>query len=108
VDAYLPLGMNSLEGSTSDFLSSPAAPALSLYARLRPGVTLAAARAALPLTANTLERQFPEVDRNLELQLYAEAHAPGPQMANGSISVAIAEDASRSGACPGREAPLSK
>lgn len=58
-----------------DFLTSPSARSLSLVARLRPGVALNRARAALTLTADALARQFPQVDKDLRLQLYPETRS---------------------------------
>ena len=90
VQVYLPLAMAvPLEGFSPGFLSNRAIRNLVLVARLRPGIPLARARAALALAAGRLARQHPASDGGLRLHLYAETAArPRPQSGGRTALVA--------------------
>jgi predicted permease len=72
VQGYLPLGMASITGDISkDFLTNRKPGGLTISARLKPGVTLGSARAALNVIAQRLSAQSPSTDRWRTLVAYA-------------------------------------
>ncbi|MBV9146178.1 MAG: ABC transporter permease [Acidobacteria bacterium] len=81
--AYLPLGMNTIEGTPRDFLENRGLRQLVLLGRLRDGVTLENARASLAVVGRHLATDFPEFDKDLELQAYPEVRSrPQPDPTN--------------------------
>jgi predicted permease len=74
-DLYVPLTMQaSLTGGTQ-WLSARSARPLYLFARLKPGVTVAAARAEAQAVAASLARDYPETNRNLSATVLTQANA---------------------------------
>ena len=81
--AYLPLGMNVIEGTPADFMENRGARSLVLLGRLQPGVTLPQARAALALVAQRLATLSPATDQEMDLQVYPEVRSrPQPDPNN--------------------------
>ncbi|HEV2618090.1 MAG TPA: ABC transporter permease [Candidatus Acidoferrales bacterium] len=81
VEAFLPLAMLSSyeQGWPADFMVNRILQNLYILARLRPGVTLANAGAALNIVARRLSTQYPDSDRGLQLSVYSELFArPDP------------------------------
>ncbi|HEV3458205.1 MAG TPA: ADOP family duplicated permease [Thermoanaerobaculia bacterium] len=91
-EAWLPLAMAiPLEGFSKDFLANRGIRNLIVMARLRPGVDLPRARAALVLAAAGLARQHPATDQGLRLAAWPEKLArPSPQSAGRTAAVARA------------------
>lgn len=87
--AYLPLAMAGIEGYPSDFMENRAIRNAYLYGRLRPGVTLENARAALAVAARRISQQHPATEKNLTLELFPERLArPEPNPDNTTLIIA--------------------
>jgi putative ABC transport system permease protein len=81
--AYLPLGMNVIEGTPADFLQNRGRRNLVVLARLRGGVTLAEAGAAMKVIGQRLSAAHPDTDQDLDLQAYLEVRSrPQPDPTN--------------------------
>lgn len=81
--AYLPLGMNTIEGTPRDFMENRGLRQLVVLGRLKDGVTLANARASLAVIGQHLASDYPEFDKDLELQVYLEVRSrPQPDPDN--------------------------
>jgi predicted permease len=81
--AYLPLGMNTIEGTPHDFMENRGSRQVVLMARLRDGVTLAQASASLGVVGQHLGTDFPEFDKDMEIRAYSEMHSrPQPDDTN--------------------------
>ena len=86
--AFLPLGMATLEGVPRDFMTNRLARNVLLYGRLRPGVTLKQAQAVLDVVADRLAQQYPDVDKDLRLRIFPELRSrPAPDPANSMLMV---------------------
>jgi predicted permease len=71
-EAYLPLGMFSIErGTARDFLNNPKAQSMIVFGRLKPGATLEQAQSALAVVGTRLLRQYPRESGNRELKAKA-------------------------------------
>jgi predicted permease len=94
--AFIPYAMKATLGDNADILSSPRTRDLRIIARIRPGVSPAQARAALSLVAQRLAQKYPQVEKDLEIQAYAERRArpdigtAGPFLAASSLFLALA------------------
>ena len=91
VEAFLPLAMIGTyeQGWPADFMTNRILQNLYVLARLRRGVSLAEAGAALNVVARRLSAQYPETDKGLQLSLYAERFArPDPGTAPTLIAAA--------------------
>jgi predicted permease len=87
--AYLPLGMNTIEGTPHDFMENRGMRQMVLLGRLRDGVTLQQANASLSVIGQHLGADFPEVDKELEITAYPEVRSrPQPDPDNGVAFVA--------------------
>ena len=65
---------------------------LTLYARLKPGVDISQARAALNLEARRLSDNFPDVDKDMSIQIYPERLArpePDPDATLPRVAIAF-------------------
>jgi predicted permease len=81
--AYLPLGMNVIEGTPADFLQNRGRRNAVVLARLKSGVTLPAAAAAMKVIGQRLSAAHPDTDRDLDLQAYLEVRSrPQPDPTN--------------------------
>ena len=85
--AYLPLGMNTIEGTPHDFMENRGLRQLVLLGRLQNGVTLENARASLTVIAQHLASDFPEFDKDLELQAYLEVRSRPAPDPNNTIAI---------------------
>ncbi|HVH85890.1 MAG TPA: ABC transporter permease [Terriglobales bacterium] len=87
--AYLPLGMNTVEGTPRDFMENRGMRQVVLLGRLRDGVTLQQANASLGIIAQHLAADFPDFDKEIEIRAYAEVHSrPQPDPNNGVAIIA--------------------
>ncbi len=79
-DLWVPLTMQRALTNAGDWLASRSARPIDLYARLRPGVTLAQAQAEVSSIAARLGEEFPQTNARLGARLYPLSQAPeGPQ-----------------------------
>lgn len=86
--AYLPLGMNVIEGTSPEFMQNRGARTLILLARLKNGVSLQQARAGLKVIGQRLASLYPQNDKDLDLQAYLEVRSrPQPDPNNGMMLV---------------------
>lgn len=91
VEAFLPLAMLGTyeQGWPADFMTNRVLQNLLIFARLRPGVSLANAGAALDVVARRLSAQYPTTDKNLQLSVYSAQFArPDPSAARTFIAAA--------------------
>jgi putative ABC transport system permease protein len=81
--AYLPLGMNTLEGTPRDFMENRGMRQVVLMGRLRDGVSLQEATASLGVVGEHLAADFPDFDKDIEIRAYAEVRSrPQPDPNN--------------------------
>ena len=81
--AYLPLGMNTIEGTPRDFMDNRGLRQVVLMGRLRDGVSLQQATAALGVVGQHLAADFPAFDKDIEIRAYSETHSrPQPDDTN--------------------------
>ena len=79
IQAYLPLGMLTLEGEPPDFMQNRTLRSMSVAARLLPDQTLSQATAALGVVAHRMEEQFPAAEKDTRLMAFPELQArPNP------------------------------
>ena len=80
---YLPLGMLPIESVPPDLMTNRQVRNLPVLARLRPGVTLEQARAAVAVIGQRLAQTYPEAEKDLQLEVYPELRArPQPDPNN--------------------------
>jgi predicted permease len=88
---YLPMGMAYIEGGTNatDYLVNRNVRGTSVLARLKPGVTLVQAQAALRVVSQRLAQQYPESDKGISILAYPERLSrPSPSKDNSIVLVA--------------------
>lgn len=86
--AYLPLGMLTLEGQQSQFIQNRTLRSMALGARLQVGQSVAQASAALGVVAARMSRQFPEAEGDLRLMVFPELRArPNPDPSNAMLVI---------------------
>jgi macrolide transport system ATP-binding/permease protein len=86
-DAFLPFSMAPILGTDPDVLTSFRTRNVKVLGRARRGVDLEQARAALSVEAQGLAQRYPEIDKNLEIEVYPERRArPDPIAANQFIA----------------------
>jgi predicted permease len=94
--AFVPYAMKATLGEGADVLSSPRTRDLRILGRIKPGTSLAQARAALSLVARRLSQKYPEVEKDLEIEPYPERRArpdiaaAGPFLAASSLFLSLA------------------
>ncbi len=71
-DAYIPLGMSSLDASYKDHWTRRDEHSLRVLARLKPGVTIEQAEARLGVTARQLQEQYPATNKTVTIHVYPE------------------------------------
>src|SRR5271168_2584755 len=73
-DGYLPASMAYIEGgaNATDYMTNRNVRGYSVLARLKPGVTLQQARAALQVVSQRLAARYPESDKGLSVLAYPE------------------------------------
>jgi predicted permease len=84
VEAFLPLAMLSTyeQGWPANFMTNRILQNLYALARLRPGISVANAGAALNIVARHLSKQYPDTEKSLKLSVYSERLArPDPSTA---------------------------
>src|ERR1700690_2184956 len=80
---YLPLGMATSEGNPSDFMENRGNRNFGVLARLRSGVNLKQANAALGVVGRRIAQDHPKEDSDLSLQLFPELRSrPNPDPNN--------------------------
>lgn len=83
IQAYLPLGMASIEAYPSDFMTNRALRNVFVLGWPRAGVALPRAQAALNVVAQRLSQQYPDSDKDLSLEIYPELRSrPNPDPKN--------------------------
>jgi macrolide transport system ATP-binding/permease protein len=83
VQGYLPLGMASIAGNPSDFMTNRQVRNDPIMARLRPGVSLQQAQAVLAVISQRLAQEYPEAHKDLSLTVFPELRArPNPDPNN--------------------------
>jgi len=81
--AYIPLGMNTIEGTPRDFMENRGMRQLVLLGRLRDGITLDQATASLGVIGQRLASDFPDFDKDIEIRAYPEVRSrPQPDADN--------------------------
>jgi predicted permease len=90
VHCYLPIGMLMLESWVpADFMTNRNLRNLILMGRLRPGVSLAQARAELGVVAGNISQQHPESDDGMALWIFPERLArPQPDPSSTVVKIA--------------------
>jgi macrolide transport system ATP-binding/permease protein len=83
VQGFLPMGMASIAGNPSDFMTNRQIRNAPLLARLRPGVSLQQAQAVLAVVSQRLAQEYPEAHKELSVVAFPELHArPNPDPNN--------------------------
>jgi predicted permease len=83
MDGYLPLGALVQDSDSQGFWSNRSNRTLSVQGRLKPGVSLAAARSAADLVARRLASQYPAADAGVTVRVIPERLArPAPLVAS--------------------------
>src|SRR5271167_4370842 len=83
VQGYLPLGMASIAGNPSDFMTNRQIRNNPILARLRPGVSLQQAQAVLAVISQRLMQEYPDVHKNLSIRTFPELRSrPNPDPNN--------------------------
>lgn len=72
MDAYLPLSQLPVAGTPADQVNGWQNRMFIVNALLRPGVSLAQADAQLSLVANSMERQHPDIEKQLNVEAFPE------------------------------------
>ena len=75
VQAYLPVGMMTVEGISADMLNNRSNRSLTLYGRLADGATLASSQPVLGALGQRLSREYPDADKDVSIQAFPEARA---------------------------------
>jgi predicted permease len=85
--AYLPLGMNTIEGTPRDFMENRGLRQLVVMGRLRDGVSLQQATAAVGVVGQHLAADFPEVDKDIDLRAYSEVRSRPQPDADNTVAI---------------------
>ncbi len=94
--AFIPYAMKATLGDGPEELTSPRTRDLRIVGRIKPGVSLQQARAALSLVAHRLSQKYPEVEKDLEIEPYPERRArpdigaAGPFFAASTLFLSLA------------------
>jgi len=75
VSGYVPLGMGTVIDQPPDFMSNRGQRGLNVLARLRRGVSVQQAQAAIGVVAQRLGQQYPDVDKNLMMMVFPETRS---------------------------------
>jgi predicted permease len=79
VQGYLPMGMATIAGNPSDFMTNRQIRNVPILARLRPGASIQQAQAALAVISQRLAQEYPETHKNLSMRAFRELEArPNP------------------------------
>jgi predicted permease len=83
IQAYMPLGMASIEGNPSDFMNNRGFRQLFVYGRLQPGASIGKAQSTLNVVGQRLSQAYPKDDKNLSLLVFPELRSrPSPDPKN--------------------------
>jgi len=86
--AYLPLGMLTLEGQPPDFMQNRRLRSLVMLARLQPNRTLEQARTSLALVARRMAQQYPDSEKDVHLMVFPEPRTrPNPDPQNSTLLI---------------------
>jgi len=85
--AYLPLGMNVVEGTPRDFMENRGMRQLVLMARLRDDATLEQATASLSVIGQRLGADFPEFDKEMDIRAYSEVRSRPQPDSDNTVSI---------------------
>jgi predicted permease len=85
--AYIPLGMNTIEGTPRDFMENRGFRQLVLMGRLRDGMTLQQATASLGVVGQHLAADFPEVDKDIDIRAYSEVRSRPQPDADNTVAI---------------------
>lgn len=86
MQAYVPYAMSISLGGAPDLLTNIKNDNLHVLGRLKPGVSVAQARAGLAVEASRLGQEFPDVDKSLDILVYPERMSrPDPESAQSLI-----------------------
>ena len=85
--AYIPMGMNTIEGTPRDFMENRGLRQLVPMGRLRDGVTLQQATASLALIGQHLGTDFPDFDKDLEIRAYPEVRSRPQPDADNTVAI---------------------
>src|SRR5215469_5407518 len=86
--AYLPLGMLTLEGQPPDFMQNRRLRSLVIMARLQPNRTLEQARTSLALVARRMAQQYPDSEKDVHLMVFPEPRTrPNPDPQNSTLLI---------------------
>jgi predicted permease len=73
MDGYLPINvMSRYDDATSNFFTDRNRRFLTVFGRLKPGVTLRQAQTSVDVIARRLERQYPATDKDIGIRLFPE------------------------------------
>jgi macrolide transport system ATP-binding/permease protein len=87
---YLPYGMRTIDDPPADFLTDRGMQTMTVFARLKPGVSLKQAQAALNVIATRLSRDHPDTDKGISVQLFREVEArPVPDLKHTIRNVSV-------------------
>jgi predicted permease len=88
VQGYLPVGMATLEGNPSDFMTNRALRNFAVLGRLQSGATVGQAQASLSVVARRLAADHPQEDEGMSLEVYLEPRArPNPDPNNTMVVI---------------------
>src|SRR5712672_859933 len=94
--AFLPYAMKAALDDGAELLTSPRTRNLRMIGRLKPGISIEQAHAALGLVAHRLSQRFPETEKDFEIEVYPERRArpapaaAGPFLAASSLFLCLA------------------
>jgi len=86
--AFIPYAMESTLGENTELLTSPKTRNLQVMARLKPGISLEQARSGVGVIAQRLAQKYPDVDKELEIEVHPERLAR-PEVASASPLIAV-------------------
>jgi predicted permease len=88
-EAYIPLGMNVIEGVPADFMENPAYRNVVVFGRLADGSSLQKANAKMKVVGQRLAQLYPQTDKDLDLRAFPEVRSrPQPDSDNTVLFVA--------------------
>src|SRR5271155_2137829 len=83
VQGYLPMGMATIAGNSSDFMTNRQIRDVPILARLRPGVSLQQAQAVLAVVSQRLAQEYPDANKDVSVAVFPELRArPNPDPKN--------------------------
>jgi predicted permease len=90
IQAFLPLGMNTIEGTPPDFMENPTFREIAVFGRVNSGVTLDQARAALTVIGPRLAQLYPASEKDMQLTAFWEMTSrPEPDEGNSVALISV-------------------